>query len=147
VILVPGSAPEPGAAAIVGTADAADDVSGAWSVTSHVEAATVDAYKNLILGFRLQLEQHGNRVVGTGYKVSENGAALSARRRTPINVEGTLDGNRLALNFAEQGTRRASAGQFVLDLSDDGSFRGRFKSDAAHSSGVTVAVRDSSARN
>ena len=148
VILVPGSAETHGATATaVETADAADDVSGAWSVTSHVETATVDAYKDLMLGFRLELEQRGNRVEGTGYKISENGAALPAPRRTPINVEGTLDGTRLTLDFTEQGTRRASKGRFLLYLSDDGSFRGRFKSDAAQSSGVTVAVRESSARD
>jgi hypothetical protein len=146
MIRVPGSAPEP-SGSIARTTEAADNVSGAWNVTSHVEAATVNAYRNLRVGFRLQLEQDGNRVVGTGYKISENGAALHARRRTPINVEGTLDGNRLALDFIEKGTRRTSAGQFVLYLSDDGSFRGRFKSDAAQSSGATVAVREASARD
>ena len=127
-----------------GTPENADTVSGAWNLTSKVESATFTAYRNLMLGFRLDLEQRGNQVVGAGRKVSENGAALPARRRTPIKVEGTLEGNRLALDFTEVGARRRSAGRFLLYLAEDGSFRGRFRSDAAQSSGVTVAVRESS---
>ena len=113
-----------------------------------MESATFAAYKNLMLGFRLELEQRGDQVVGEGYKISENGAPLPARRRTPITVEGTLEGNRLALDFTEVGARRTSAGRFVLYLAEDASYRGRFTSDAAQSSGVTVAVREpSSGRN
>jgi hypothetical protein len=114
------------------------------SLERHLEGGVNDtrAYRNLLLGFRLELEQSGNRVMGDGRKVSENGAALPARRRTTIRVEGTLEGNRLALDFAEMGARRKSAGRFVLYLAKDGSFRGRFKSDAAQSSGVTIAVRE-----
>jgi hypothetical protein len=126
------------------TPEHADAVSGAWNVTSKVESATFAAYKNLMLGFRLELEQRGDRVVGEGYKISENGAPLAARRRTPIKVEGTLEDNRLLLDFTEVGARRTSGGRFVLYLAQDGSFRGRFTSDAAQSSGVTVAVRESS---
>ena len=146
VILVPGFPTQPRATTTAGT-HAADDISGVWTVTSQVEAASVDAYKNLLLGFRVELEQRGNRVVGTGHKITENGAPLPARRRTPINLEGTLDGNRLALAFTEHGTRRASAGRFELYLSGDGSFRGRFTSDAAQSSGETIAVREAAARD
>ena len=121
-----------------------DLVSGAWNVTSKVDSTTFAAYRNLTLGFRLELEQRGNEVVGEGSKVSENGTALPARRRTSIRVEGTLEGDKLALDFTEVGARRKSAGRFVLYLADHRTFRGHFTSDAAQSSGVTVAVRESS---
>jgi len=124
-----------------GTAGHADTVSGAWNFSSKVESATVADYQNLMLGFQVDLEQRGNRVVGQGRKVSENGVVLPERRRTPIQVEGTLEGNRLALDFTEVGARRKSAGHFLLYLAEDGSFRGRFRSEAAKSAGVTVAVR------
>jgi hypothetical protein len=140
----PPSAEERAASTTGATPENADSVSGAWNVTSQVESATIAAYKDLMLGFRLDLEHVGNRVVGEGHKVSENGAPLPQRRRTPIKVEGTLEGNRLVLDFTEVGARRTSAGHFLLYLSEDGSFRGRFQSDAAQSSGVTVAVRASS---
>lgn len=121
-----------------------DLVSGTWNVSSKVESTTFAAYQNLTLGFRLELEQRGNHVVGDGSKVSENGTALPARRRTAIRVEGTLEGDKLALDFTEVGARRKSAGRFVLYLAESGTLRGRFTSDAAQSSGVTVAVRESS---
>jgi len=126
-----------------GTAGRADTISGAWTVTSKVESATLAAYQDLVLGFHLDLEQRGNKVVGEGRKVSENGVAVNERARTPITVEGTLEGNRLALDFTEVGARRKSAGHFLLYLAQDGSFRGRFRSDASKSNGVTVAVRQS----
>ena len=108
-----------------------------------MESATVAAYQDLVLGFHLDLEQRGNKVVGEGRNVSENGFVLPEQRRTPITVEGTLEGNRLALDFTEVGARRKSAGHFLLYLAEDGSFRGRFRSEAAKSNGVTVAVRQS----
>ncbi len=138
------SAEEPAAITTGVTPENANNVNGAWNVTSQVESAAFAAYKNLMLGFRLELEQRGNRVLGQGHKISENGTALPTRRRTPIKVEGTLEGSRLALNFTEFGARRTSAGRFELYLSEDGSFRGRFRSDAAQSSGITVAARASS---
>jgi hypothetical protein len=47
----------------------ANNASGAWNVTSQAESAAFAAYKNLMLGFRLELEQRGNRVVGEGPEV------------------------------------------------------------------------------
>jgi hypothetical protein len=144
---LPGTAPPPVAdpepPTTSGTAGRADTISGAWNVTSKVESATVAAYQDLVLGFHLDLEQRGNKVVGEGRKVSENGVVLPEQRRTPITVEGTLEGNRLALDFTEVGARRKSAGHFLLYLAEDGSFRGRFRSEAAKSNGMTVAVRQS----
>jgi hypothetical protein len=120
---------------------AAGDLSGAWHVTNRVEAADYSGYKNMTLGFQLTLRQRGAHVVGEGYKLSENGKPLQARRRTPIAVEGRVDGERLVLNFTERGAARTSAGRFVLHKAGDGSLRGRFTSDAARSSGSSIAIR------
>lgn len=122
-------------------ASQASDLSGAWQVTNRVEAADYPGYKNTTLGFQLTLSQKGTQVVGDGYKLSENGKPLPARRRTPLSVEGHLDGERLVLNFTERGAARTSKGRFVLHRTDDGSLRGRFTSDAARSSGSSIAIR------
>lgn len=119
----------------------ASDLSGAWQVTNRVEAADYSGYKNMTLGFQLTLRQRGTQVVGEGYKLAENGKPLQARRRTPIAVEGRLDGERLVLNFTERGAARTSSGRFVFHRADDGSLRGRFTSDAARSSGSSIAIR------
>ena len=119
----------------------ASDLGGVWYVTNRVEAADYSRYKNMTLGFQLTLRQRGTQVVGEGYKFSENGKPLQARRRTPIAVEGHLDGEQLVLNFTERGAARTSAGRFVLQMADDGSLRGRFTSNAAGSSGSSIAIR------
>ena len=120
------------------------DLAGWWMLTSQVEGSSVDAYKDLTLGFRLQLDQRGTRVRGHGVKWTENGRALPSRGRTPITVEGTIDGDRLALTFTERGARRTSKGSFDMALASDGSLDGRFSTDAAQSSGRAHAVRMSS---
>jgi hypothetical protein len=119
----------------------APDVNGRWFLTNRVEAADYSRFRNMTLGFRLTLKQRGTHIVGEGYKFSENGKLLQSRRRTPIALEGRIEGERLVLNFTERGAARTSAGRCVLELADDGSFRGRFTSNAAGSSGTSIAIR------
>jgi hypothetical protein len=98
-------------------------------------------YEGLRLGYRLQLDHRGNSVRGSGHKVVENGKPISGNGRTPITVEGTVDGNRLRLTFTERGTRRPSSGTFVLYREGADGLRGRFASDAARSAGRVEARR------
>jgi hypothetical protein len=147
LITVPGSEGSSASPTTPDPSNAVDEVSGSWNVTTHVESSSVEAFKDLTLGFSLQLEQRGNRVIGSGYKVSEAGEPIPSTSRTPIAIEGTIDGSRLALNFTEQGSRRTSSGRFVFYLNEDGTLRGRFRSDAAQSSGTSVATRESPARD
>ena len=118
-----------------------NDVSGSWQMTNSVESAQYSRFRNMTLNFQLTLEQRGTRIVGEGYKSSENGKLLRSRHRTPIALEGRLEGERLVLTFTERGAARTSAGRFVLHVADDGSLCGRFTSDAARSSGSSIAIR------
>jgi hypothetical protein len=121
-----------------------DDLSGWWMLTNRVERSSANSFNNLRLGFRLRLDQTGNRVRGNGVKWLENGRPVALRNRTPIVVAGTMAGTRLVLTFTERGARRTSRGTFEMELADDGSLAGRFSSDAARSSGWAQAVRMSS---
>jgi hypothetical protein len=133
--------PEPVSRAGESAEDKAPDLSGAWTLTNRIESANNAAFKGLALGFQLKLQQRGDRVTGAGAKVTENGKPLAAGRRTPITVEGTLDGRRLQLTFTERGAQRASTGQLSLELTGDGTLRGEFTSDAANARGTSVAQR------
>ena len=146
------SAPDPARADVrhrpEAAADAGDasrvsvsDVSGNWTLTNRVEEASYKPFENLTLGYRVQLEQRGNSVTGSGRKATENGRTIAAASQTPISFEGTLNGRRLELRFAERGNRRTSGGTMLLDLTDDGSLRGSFVSDAARSRGSAQATR------
>jgi cytoskeletal protein RodZ len=121
----------------------AKDVSGAWTVATHVESSSYAPFQGLQLGYDIQLEQRGNRVTGTGRKVTENGDGTGSRARTPISLAGTINGDRLALTFNERGARRPTQGKFVLLLDEGGTMRGRFSSTAAQSSGTVEAHRPS----
>jgi transcriptional regulator with XRE-family HTH domain len=124
-----------------GMGASAKDVSGSWALATHVESSSYQRFEGLQLGYDLQLEQAGNRVTGTGRKVSENGDGIRSRVQTPISVEGTINGERLALTFNERGARRPTQGKFVLLLDDGGTMHGRFSSSAARSSGTVEAHR------
>jgi hypothetical protein len=140
----PGDSPEPQtrtARTVSETNDPAD-LSGAWLVTNRVDSTSYRAFQNLRIGYRLRLTQRGNRIVGEGRKWVEDGQALPQSRRTPIAVEGTLDGRWLELRFVESGARRASAGAFVMLVVDERTLQGTFTSNAANSSGSAVATRD-----
>jgi hypothetical protein len=117
------------------------NVSGSWSLATRVESTDYEKFENLNLGYRLQLRQSGDRVTGSGMKWMENGRPIPPRSRTPIRVEGVLTGNRLELQFVEQGARRTSGGTFVMTLEPDGTLNGRFESSAANSRGHSLARR------
>ncbi len=112
-------------------------------LTNQVERSSMNSFKDLTLGFRMELVQTGNRVRGHGVKWLENGRPLASRSRTPMTVDGMIEGRRLALTFTERGARRISRGRFEMQLADNGWLHGRFSSDAARSSGRAQAVRTS----
>jgi len=128
-------------AAAAAPARAPANVSGSWTLATHVESSSYERFEGLKLGYDIQLEQIGNRVTGTGRKVTENGDGIGSRVQTPISVAGTISGDRLTLTFNERGARRPTEGKFVLLLDDSGTMRGRFSSNAAQSSGTVEAHR------
>lgn len=117
------------------------DVTGSWRVATHVESSSLTRYEGLKLGYEIQLEQEGDRVKGHGRKVTENGTGIGTRAQTPLTVSGTIEGDRLTLNFVERGTRRPTQGKFVLLVDDSSTLRGRFSSSAARSTGRVEAHR------
>ena len=119
----------------------ARDVAGDWRLATRVESSNVPNFTGLNLGFDIQLNQAGNRITGTGRKVTENGAEIGAPAQTPISLAGTIAGDRLTLTFTESGAQRPTQGKFVLLVEDGGTLRGRFTSTAAQSSGTVVAHR------
>ena len=117
------------------------NVAGAWRLETFVKSSSLKRFEGLRLGYRLVLRQVGDRVEGTGYKVSENGVSLAGGGQTPIALHGTIDDGRLKLAFGERGSRRESRGMFDLVVEDAGALRGRFESNAARSAGVVMGRR------
>jgi eukaryotic-like serine/threonine-protein kinase len=109
-------------------------VAGRWDLTHEAESTGRAA------GYRLTLQQDGNRVSGRGRKYTEDGVLLPAEQRTPIRVDGQIDGQYLVLNFVEQGAWGSSSGT-IRWLIAPGSLQGRFASDAEDGGGTSVARR------
>jgi penicillin-binding protein 1A len=119
-----------------------DDLSGWWELSNQIQETNYDAYRGLRLGYRLHLEQDGNRITGRGQKWSEDGRTVPAGGRTPLTVRGTVDGGTVHLEFTEHGAKRSTGGGFEWRLAPDGStLRGNFWSTAADTRGRSVARR------
>jgi penicillin-binding protein 1A len=134
--------PEPEQSAPDVQEPSSDDLSGWWELTNRIDETNYDAYRGLRLGYRLHLEQAGDRITGRGQKWTEDGHGLSAGARTPITVRGTVHGESVVLEFTEQGAHRATGGVFQWRLTPDGAtLRGSFTSSAAAARGPSIARR------
>ena len=133
--------PAPGAAPASPAEEASASLSGTWHLDTRIESSSYPDYEGLALGYRLELQQDGARVTGTGVKTLENGRTLGSAAQTLITVHGTVEGERLTLTFTERGLRRPSDGKMILSVNDDGVLRGRFSSSAAQSVGIVEARR------
>ena len=94
------------------------------------------------IGFDLSIDQTGSTFTGKGRKVSENGRSLPANSRTPIHVQGSINGDRIEATFIEEGSARKSNGKFVWRLDKTGrGLTGNFATTAARSRGKSAAIR------
>ncbi len=115
------------------------DLTGRWNVVNTIEKTSFRSFHNLKIGFDLAISQNGKSFTGTGQKVSENGRALPAGERTPIQVKGSIEGDRIEATFFEDGAARKTTGRFVWKIDATGGLNGTFASTAARSSGKSAA--------
>ena len=66
------------------------------------------------------LQQDGDRVVGRGYKLSENGVAVPEEQRTALELEGHVEGKQLVLTFVERGGGSYNSGWIRWAITPDG---------------------------
>jgi len=118
------------------------DLSGKWTVVNSIDTTAYGSFKNMKIGFDLSIDQTGSTFTGRGRKVSENGRSLPANSRTPIQVQGSINGDRIEATFIEEGSARKSSGKFVWRLDKSGrGLTGNFATTAARSRGKSAAIR------
>jgi hypothetical protein len=118
------------------------DLSGEWKIINTVQKTAYKSFGNMEIGFRLRIEQNGKDFTARGEKVSENGRNLPVASRTPIRVNGSIDGDKVVATFIEDGTVRRTNGRFTWKLQGENSaLSGTFVSAAANSSGKSAAIR------
>jgi hypothetical protein len=124
-------------------ASGSPNLSGNWKVTNTVEQTSYQAYRNMEVGFELSINQRGSDFTGTGQKVSENGRSLQGSSRTPIVVQGTINGDKVEATFSESGATRKTNGHFVWRIDKaTGKLTGTFASTAARARGRSAATKD-----
>ena len=124
------------------TLSAVRDLSGKWTVVNSIDTTAYSSFKNMKIGFDLSIDQTGSTFTGKGRKVSENGRSLPANSRTPIQVQGSINGDRIEATFIEDGLARKSNGRFVWRIDKSGrGLTGNFATTAARSRGKSAAIR------
>lgn len=124
------------------TTPAVPDLTGNWTVINTVEQTAYEPYRNMEIGFNVAINQAGRDFTGTGEKISENGRSLPAAGRTPIQVKGTIDGDKIQATFSENGAARKTNGRFVWLIDrGNGGLTGTFISTAARTSGKSAAKK------
>ena len=119
------------------------DLSGDWKVVNTVANSSYRSFQNLRIGFALSINQTGSTFTAKGQKVSENGRSLPANSRTPIEMKGVINGDRIEATFYEQGSKRKTNGRFVWKIDRTrGALTGTFDSSAARTSGKSTATRE-----
>lgn len=119
------------------------DLTGEWRVINTIEKTAYKSFDNMQVGFRLTINQNGNEFTASGVKFSENGQTLPAAQRTPIRVQGSIEGDKVVATFTEDGRTRRTNGRFVWKLRNgNDSLAGTFVSNAAKSSGRSTLSKD-----
>lgn len=120
----------------------AQNLSGKWNLVNTVETSSYNSFKNMKIGFHVSIDQNGTSFTGSGQKVSENGRPLPVKSRTPIQVKGSIKGDRVEATFFEEGTARKTNGRFVWRIDRAGrGLTGNFATTAARSKGKSAAIR------
>lgn len=118
------------------------DLTGNWNLVNTVHNSSYRSFQNLRIGFALSINQTGKTFTAQGQKVSENGRSLPASERTPIQLNGAINGDRIEATFFEQGSARKSSGRFVWKIDRAGGrLTGTFASTAARATGQSTAKR------
>lgn len=119
------------------------DLTGEWRIVNTVNSTSYRSFNNLEIGFRLVISQTGKEFTAKGEKISENGRTLPPSGRTPIEVTGLIEGDRVQATFSEQGSVRKTNGRFVWRVQNSGAvLRGTFASTAARSRGTSAAKKE-----
>ena len=125
------------------TASTAQDIAGKWNVVNTVHTTAYKSFQNLQISFAVSIHQTGRTFTAEGHKVSENGRSLPVSSRTPIQLKGFIDGDKIEATFSEQGAVRKTNGRFVWKIDRaGGGLTGTFASTAAQTSGKSTARRE-----
>lgn len=121
------------------------DLTGKWLLRHVVKRSERPAFRGLVLLFRVDLVQRGDRITGTAEKWRENGRPVPSGARSVLQIDGTVRGREITGRFVETraGTsgRRRSHGSFRWRYSvQEGWLSGSFTTEVSSASGESTAI-------
>jgi hypothetical protein len=117
------------------------DLTGKWLLRHVVRRSDRRSYRGLVLMFRVDLVQQGDRITGTATKWRENGRPVRPQAASTLRIDGRLEGDEIVGRFVETANGRRSRGTFRWRYSlAEGWLSGTFATSVASASGEATAV-------
>lgn len=121
------------------------DLNGEWIAIIKVRESSYHTYVKLTAEFRFHLLRDGNKITGTGEKISNSNhdgpdTVYEHAKRPTVKIDGIYKNrifakHQLILNIVENGAKRESRTTYHLLLTSKNFFSGDFESTAANSRG------------
>lgn len=128
-----------------------DNLTGYWNVELETIQTSHEKFKGLKVYYDFIINQEGNRLIGSGEKISEQALnsppfEYDAKKRTHLELTGAVTykvftKNRVDLHYKEEGRLRPSSSILKLRIDSKNKMSGKFMSTIAESSGNVVFTR------
>ncbi|MBC7865711.1 MAG: hypothetical protein IAF38_22245 [Bacteroidia bacterium] len=119
------------------------NAAGAWKIKLTTTKSSYKPYIGETMGIKIFLKQDGENITGTGEKWDYNGAILPYDQHRKLELEGTVDGKELKINYILHGAKRESRGIFNLIVTEgEKKLEGTFLGTAGDASGIVEGGRE-----
>lgn len=112
-----------------------NNLAGEWLMTSKVTKADMKAYIGAEVQWKMFITESDNKIQGTAEKIKINGVDLDYNERTSLELNGTIEKNKLIINYTENGKVRKTSG-IINSTFFKNKFSGKFSQTASSTQGT-----------
>lgn len=115
------------------------NVEGEWDLVNTINTSDYEGFKNMVINWRLYLEQNGGKISGHAIKIIVNNKKASGIEKNRFEItSGRVKDNKITFFYREG----ANSGKFELLYSRElDVMKGTFTSTAALSNGTSIAFK------
>lgn len=117
-----------------------NNLTGEWLMTSKIIKADLKAYIGAEVQWKMFITESNNKIQGTAEKIKINGVDVDYNQRTSLELDGIIEGNKLIINFVENGKVRKTSG-ILKSIFQEDSFSGNFSHTASSTEGTITGKK------
>lgn len=119
------------------------DISGKWEIKFNIEESSFIPYKGRSMTFKLFFIQVKNEIEAKGEKWRIDNKEIPFGQHDPIDVKGTIQGNKLYCTYTLKGTKRTTVGNIeAIILENSQTLNGKFSGTAADMKGSVIGMKN-----